>query len=84
MGSWGNFAKFVEWVLVNCGSRFIICPAEEDITSPAPDLEPSQPSTLASTDFMPEPMEQTKEPMPEPYFALKPEANGQSMYQCTM
>lgn len=48
VGPWGNFAEFVEWVLVNCKSPFTISPTEEDVTSPAPDPELSQPSILPS------------------------------------
>lgn len=38
----GNFAVFVEWVLVNNRSLFTICPTEEDVTCPTP--EPNQTS----------------------------------------
>ncbi|ROI62437.1 hypothetical protein DPX16_5110 [Anabarilius grahami] len=48
------FAVFVEWVLVNNGSAFTICPGEDNITSPTLDPEPSQPSPHC-TDTMPEP-----------------------------
>ena len=31
VGPRGNFAEYVEWVLVNCGSAYTIGPAEDDI-----------------------------------------------------
>lgn len=43
-----DLTTFVEWVLVNNGSTFTICP-EEDVTIPTPDPEPTQtPSPLFS------------------------------------
>ena len=39
-----DFAAFVEWVLEQNGSPFTVCPAEEEISSPTPDPETSQPS----------------------------------------
>lgn len=42
-GPRGTFAAYLEWVLVNNVSAFTICPAEDDITCPNLDPEPSQP-----------------------------------------
>lgn len=39
-GPQGSFAQYVEWVLVNYGSLFTICPAEEDTTSPNSAMDP--------------------------------------------
>lgn len=43
----GNFGMFVEWVLVNSGLDFTICPAEED-------TEPSQMPPKPCTEHTPE------------------------------
>lgn len=41
VGPRGSFAKFGEWVLVNCGSAYTIGPAEDDIvTSPTLNTPP--------------------------------------------
>lgn len=61
-GPWGDFAAFVEWMLVNNGSAFTICPAPEDITSTTPDPEPGQPPSTYCMEPMPEPS--TVEPEP--------------------
>ncbi|ROL46443.1 hypothetical protein DPX16_21627 [Anabarilius grahami] len=58
-----DFATYVEWVLVNNGSAFTICPAEDDITSPTLDAEPSQPLPTHCTERTPEP---TTDSEPEP------------------
>lgn len=56
-GPLGNFTTFVVWVLVNNRSAFTVCPAEEDITSHTPDLEPSQLPPTPCTEPVPEPLQ---------------------------
>ncbi|XDV45720.1 hypothetical protein PO909_013767 [Leuciscus waleckii] len=48
----GNFASYMEWVLVN--SPFTICLKNEANASPTLDPESSQPSTTHFTDLLPE------------------------------
>ncbi len=57
-----NFAACVEWVLENIGLYFSVCPDDEDIFSPTPKLETSQPSSRC-TELLPEP---TADVEPEP------------------
>lgn len=64
-----DFAAFVEWVLVNNGLLFTVCPAEEDFTSPTTDPGPSQPSRHY-TEHLPEP---TTDGEPEATTTQKPE-----------
>lgn len=47
-------AAYMEWVLVNNGSAFTICPAEDDNTSLTLDPELSQPPPTHRTDLKPE------------------------------
>lgn len=42
-GPRGSFTEY-EWVLVQNNSPFTVCIMNEDITSPTPDPEPSQPA----------------------------------------
>lgn len=67
-GSRGSFAQYVEWVLVQCDSLLTACPNEEDISSPTPDPEPSQPSAMPAAK-QPEP---TTDSEPEPTTKQKP------------
>ncbi len=60
-GPRGNFAVFVEWVLVSCGSPLTMDFADDD-TSPTSDPEPSPPSPRAA-ERQPEPSA-TDEPSP--------------------
>lgn len=59
----GSFAAFMEWLLEQNGLYFAICPAEEDISSPTPEPETSQPSS-GCTELKPEP---TADRESEPY-----------------
>lgn len=49
-GPQGTFAEIEEWVLMNCGSSYTICPAEEAVTIPTPDPEPIQPPPTHCTE----------------------------------
>ncbi|ROJ24392.1 hypothetical protein DPX16_20945 [Anabarilius grahami] len=70
VGPQGSIAKYVEWVLVQCGSSFTICPVEEDNASPTLDPEPSQPSAMPALEQKPEPTEDSE---PEPITNSEPE-----------
>lgn len=75
---------FVEWVLVNNRSAFSSCPAEEKITSPTSDPEPSHPPLTPCMERMPEPIADTESAMmsapyetkTEPIIAPEPEPYG--------
>lgn len=76
---------FVEWILLNCGSPFTVCPIKEDITSPTPDPETHQNLAMPIMDLEPGPTTDTKpalmpmpEPMHEPNIAPEPELNNES------
>ncbi|ROL03931.1 hypothetical protein DPX16_23366 [Anabarilius grahami] len=67
-GSRRSFAQYVEWVLVQCDSLLTACPNEEDIASPTPAPEPSQPSAIPAAK-QPEP---TTDSETEPTTKQKP------------
>lgn len=71
-GPRGSFAAYVEWVLAQCDSLFIVCPVDEDIASPdsTPEPDPSQPSAMPATDHKPEP---TTDSEPDPAVTQEPE-----------
>lgn len=52
-GPQGGFVAYVEWVLVQCGSPFTVCLADEDNTSPTLNPEPSLPSAMPAADQKP-------------------------------
>lgn len=74
-GPWGTFAEFVEWVLVNCGSPYSLCPAVEAVTSPAPEL--SQPLPTHCTEWTPASMHKTVK-RTEQTIALEPKPHWES------
>ncbi|XP_058606979.1 uncharacterized protein LOC131524173 [Onychostoma macrolepis] len=86
-GPRGDFATFVEWVLVSCGSPLTV-DFENDDTSPTPDPEPSPPSPRAAerqpeptADGEPAPIathEPSQEGATELEIALEPEPHGPS------
>lgn len=54
---------FVEWVLVNNRLAFTSCPAEEKVTGPTSDPEPSHPPPTPCMERMPEPIADTESAM---------------------
>ncbi|ROL53998.1 hypothetical protein DPX16_15596, partial [Anabarilius grahami] len=68
-GPRGDFAAYVEWVLVNNESPFTICLTEE---SPTPDPEPSQPPPHPGQRLCQSP------PQTRSTIALEPKPNGMS------
>ncbi|KTF98441.1 hypothetical protein cypCar_00002113 [Cyprinus carpio] len=69
----GSFAGFVEWVLERNGQYYSVCPAEEDISSPTPKPETSQPSLHCCTEHKPEP---TADADQEPALIKEPPPTG--------
>ncbi|XP_016142516.1 proteoglycan 4-like [Sinocyclocheilus grahami] len=91
-GPRGSFATFMKWMLENNGSQFTVWPAEENICSPTPEPETSQPSSHCTeqsseptADGEPEPAatrEPASEPPTEPIMALEPEPQDPSDKVC--
>lgn len=70
-GPRGSFAQYVEWVLLNCGSHFSICEAEEeDPVRPTHAMDP----TLEPTTAMKPESATTSIPEPEPTTMSVPES----------
>lgn len=74
------------WLVVRNNIPFTICLVDEDITSPTPDPQPSQPSALPpepTADSEPKPA-MTIEQSPEANFITEPEPNLESVEFCEL
>lgn len=73
----GSFTNCVDWVLMQCGSPFTVCPTSEDLASPTSDPRAKPAVSHVRLEMEPE-------RSPEAVFILDPEPNTESVQVCDL